>query len=110
MLELPARPISSIPNNAVLNKEAKFRRGLYVRAQYQCDDFMFPMNMLVDSGASGSLMNISVYEQIPPEYRPKLIKTAPKVRLADNSLQESTGCFTISMKIGSVVQNLQMVV
>ena len=70
MLEFPTKPKSM--RNAKKNSLANPDKGIYIQAHYKCLDSTLPLKVLVDCGASSSLLNNKVFDQIPKHLGPWL--------------------------------------
>ena len=70
----------------------------------------FLLKMLVDCGASMSLLHRGVFDSIPLENRPVLKASPMQVKFADGRLQENMSTTVLALKIGKDVQNVEFLV
>ena len=63
--------------------------------------FEIPLNSLVDSGSTLTLIHPDQFELIPSEVRPSLLDKKLKLRMADGGIIESKGEAQIPIQIGS---------
>lgn len=85
------------------NTKADPSRGMYINAILSWgkakDMEIMNLRMLVDSGASLSLLSEDAFAQIPSSYKPVLEATDTKIRLADGGLRSCTGVVRIPLYI-----------
>ena len=96
-IELDVKPKSMVGH---VNKKANSDHGIYLKTSYRCKEVSVPFNLLIDSGASKSLMHRSVLDKIPQECRPELQKADTQIRFADGSIQSITGMIKLPILIG----------
>ena len=92
------------------NRLANSDHGIYLRTSYRCNDISLPFNILIDCGASMSLLHHSLLEKIPEEYRIPLQETNLKVRFADGRVQSGTGVLKLPVWIGKEVKIVDFLV
>jgi predicted aspartyl protease len=96
MLVFKSRPVSECKN--ILNLNADPSKGLYILASFQNKTVSVPIKVLIDSGSSMSLLDKSVFNNIPENMRPVMKETEKQIKFADGSVQKSEGVVTISLR------------
>ncbi len=69
-----------------------------------------PIKMLIDSGATSSLLHQQVYEAIPIQVRPKLKAIDIQITLADGSIQPCQGKISLPLQIGPTQYSVEFLV
>ena len=85
-LEFKVKPKADL--QGLGNATAIPHRGLYVQAPLDWGDGGLTVNMLLDSGATASLLDVGVYERIPMGVHPLLYDTDVQVTFADGHSQK----------------------
>ena len=96
--------------DAAYNEEAVPQQGLYICCPLFWENDSFTVNILLDCGASSSLLDFSVYEQIPAHVRPKLNPNKAMIKLADGHRQASLGETVLPLIIGEEIYNVPFIV
>ena len=105
-LEFPVKPYKDLAG--ISNAMASSHHGMYIMCPLQWKDKSIEITMLIDSGATASLLNECIYELIPVNLRPKLLSAQDiKVTLADGSVQLCKGKATLPLKIGSTWKSVE---
>ena len=92
------KPLSCF--EGVGNRLADPARGLYIVSSLDWTSDQIIVNMLIDCGASHSLLDERVYASIPEELRPPLQELDVNVTLADGSVQPCSGRTEFPLCIG----------
>ena len=81
------------------NKFAKPHKGMYILARLGNDETSWRVKMLIDSGASMSLLDKRIFDHISSETRPKLHPSTLQVTLADGHVRDCYGTVEIPVKV-----------
>ena len=107
-LEFPVQPRGSLAGvgNAVANPH----QGLYIRCPLAWGSGGVSINMLIDCGATASLMDEKVYSEIPVAFRPRLSSVKTRVTLADGRIQQCAGRIQLPLKLGAAWHTMEFLV
>ena len=86
-------------------QNVKARSGLFVRAEVRG----VKINLLVDTGATDTLLSCEFYHQIPKEKRPAVTMEGARVRNADGSVMETIGSAWVEVQVGRTTCPLSVV-
>ena len=93
------KPISEYRGQ--INTNASPNKGLYILASYETESLSLPIRVLIDCGASVSLLNKGVYAKLPDWAKLPIRKTEKKIKFADGSMQNSQGIVRIPLQVGN---------
>ena len=94
----------------VSNVAASPRHGLYIVSPLDWGTGGFDVPILIDCGATVSLLDEQIYNAIPDNVRPPLANTKAKVTFADGSIQSCAGQVTLPLKIGGTWHEIAFLV
>ena len=97
-LEFQVKPCAD--RTGVGNAKANPRQGLYIMCHLCCGDSSIDVKLLIDSGATASLLDEQLYQSIPENLRPPLSRVDVRITLANGSVQQCLGQTSIPLKIG----------
>jgi len=94
-----------------INTGSNGNHGVYLQAKILSgNDKEMNMNLLLDSGASVSLMSKTMLERIKKEFPVRVSQTEVTVKFADGSLQPGIGTVKTPVIIGKQVENIEFLV
>ena len=96
--------------SGVSNTAASPQQGLYIKAPLDWGSGGFQLQLLIDCGATVSLLDSRVYESIPEEVRPPLEAVEIKVTFADGSEQQCAGKVSFPLKLGEEWHKIEFLV
>ena len=105
VLVFPTKPLSECKYERNANSAPKY--GMYVEAECFAENEKMSIKVLIDSGATMSLLDMSVFDKLPDYYKSQLIETEKTVKFADGSLQKSCGTFKMALKLGNEMVELE---
>ena len=97
-LEFEVKPRTDL--RGVNNVAATPRQGLYIFSPLDWGTGGFNIQVLIDCGATVSLLHEDIFAQIPANVRPPLYNNEVKVTFADGSTQSCAGQVDFPLKIG----------
>ena len=108
VLEFKTVPKSEMSKD--LNFHAQPNKGLYINALYGTNVVSVSLQVLIDCGATMSLLSRSALQKIPEEIRPTLEESENKVKFADGSVQKADGLVTLNLKVGHTKERVSFLV
>ena len=93
-----------------LNSQAEPVKGLYIKALYGNSVCSVDLQVLIDCGASVSLLSRNALRKIPEEIRPTLEQSETRVKFADGSVQRADGLVKLSLKVGETTKTVSFLV
>ena len=108
VLEFKTIPKSDISKEP--NLMAQLNKGLYINALYGTNVDSVNLQVLIDCGATMSLLSRNALEKIPRDIRPTLEVAENKVKFADGSIQQADGLVTLNLKVGNTNKKVNFLV
>ena len=107
-LEFPTKPKDLL--TGISNGCAEPRQGLYIEGCLHVGDKQMIIDILIDSGASSSMMSEEVYNRIDERFRPELTPANIRVTLADGSAQKCLGKTSFRLRVGDDWQHVPFLI
>ena len=92
------------------NLESNPGMGMYIRTRLGTDFSSIPVKLLVDSGATMSLLNQRVYDELTDDIRPALHSSNYKIKFANGEVQKALGQAKIPIQIGDFIQTVDFLI
>ena len=92
------------------NPESNPGMGMYIRTRLGTDFSSIPVRLLVDSGATMSLLNQRVYDELTDDIRPALHSSNYKIKFANGEVQKALGQAKIPIQIGDFIQTVDFLI
>ena len=104
LLVFPVKP--SFECKYEQNEFSAPKYGMYVQANLETNSEVLELKELIDTGATMSLMDMSVLEHLPEPYKAQIKENGKAVKFADGRVQKSYGTLSLVLKLGNEMKEL----
>ena len=101
---------TSVQGRLQLNSAAVPFNGVYIDANVVANNRSSEVSILIDSGASRSLLSKGMYDNLPKNVKPELVKTEYSIKLADGSVQTCDGTVELPVVIDQEISVVEFLV
>ena len=108
IIEIPVRPIEDM--SVRINNKAAPHKGMYILTNFGTKTKSMPIEILIDCGSTMSLLDKTLYDQLPADFKPMLRPSEHKLKFADGSVQQCAGIVTIPLKLGTNYTEIDFIV
>ena len=108
-LVFPTQQITK-PERFNHNPVANPGMGMYIRAKLGTETFNLQVKMLVDSGATMSLLNEKILSELPIEARPVLEKSNSQIKFANGEVQRVLGRVKVPVQINGFTKSVDFLI